>query len=139
MPDATVVFNNFYQKFSLGGDKSETVDWSLQSSWGYTWISFFFMLSGFVLMHNQMTSDNPTSLPTQFDFLKRRLASMWPLFFASILLSAWNWPADRFPEKNRWWEVLASMSLLLHAWVPAKGYVLDSTFNQVHPCTSYSL
>ena len=65
-------------------------------------------------------------LPSQYDFIKRRLASVWPLYMLTIILSAWNWPADRFPEKARWWEVLFAQSLLLHAWVPVQGYVIKN-------------
>ena len=85
-----------------------------RSSWGFSWASFFFTLSGFVLAHSQANklmkqqqqqqqsedgSDDQRSaalrrLPTQFDFFKRRLTTIWPLYFASLVLSAWHWPVS---------------------------------------------
>jgi hypothetical protein len=73
-----------------------------------------------------LKTDQPSLLPSQFDFIKRRLTTTWPLFFLTIVLSAWNWPADRFPEKARWWEVLITQSLLLQSWVPVQGYVIKN-------------
>ncbi|MEI7435498.1 MAG: acyltransferase [bacterium] len=84
-------------------------------------VSFFFVLSGFILTWVYPALDGP-AVKT---FLLARFARIWPAHMAALLLLLLLFaPDERFlTETTRWWMVLANLSLT-HAWIPfqACGY-----------------
>ena len=85
-------------------------------SWGYTWVPWFFMLSGFVLTHARMRSTNPTRRENVAVFLQKRTAVIYPMYALCLLLALLvQWWRDR--ALPNWWVVL-SQGLLVQSWVP---------------------
>jgi peptidoglycan/LPS O-acetylase OafA/YrhL len=78
--------------------------------YGRTGVTFFFVLSGFVLA---WTYDGK-QVPTQV-FLWRRFARIWPLLAATTVLSVGVWVALGKAVSAK--AVVASL-LLVHAWIP---------------------
>lgn len=77
-------------------------------------VSFFFVLSGFVLAYSYGQKPRPWG-----EFLTHRFARVWPLHavtavLAMVMMTGW-------PGLN----VGAANLSLLHAWVPLKGYVFS--------------
>lgn len=84
-------------------------------SWGYTWVPWFFMLSGFVLTHTSLKAAKPRR-ERPVDFLRKRTATLYPLYAVglglALLVNAWRGRA--LPE---WYELLAQ-GFLVQAWLP---------------------
>jgi len=113
--------------------------------WGYSWVSFFFVLSGFNLTHAQLRGGDPDKAEQAIPFLLRRLLRVYPLYALSLvlvpcvksvtprmlhllpinvlLLQAW-WPTDEV--ENAWngpsWYISALASLWLF-WLFAYPFV----------------
>ena len=96
--------------------------------WGYVWVPFFFILSGFVLTWSKALADDlgPMSARRRaraFGFcggaearpwLWKRLAGVYPLYVLSLLLGLWAVPHFAHPAGA--WRTLLPMVLLLQAW-----------------------
>ena len=92
--------------------------------WGYTWVPFFFMLSGFVLFFSKAQQDGGSErLAREFGFagkgaawiwLWKRWISMYPLFVLSIVLGLWGVPEWSHPDGM--WIALVNILLMLQAW-----------------------
>lgn len=80
------------------------------TGFGATGVSFFFVLSGFVLTWSFIPSDTPPR------FYWRRFARIWPLHVVTTLLALPVFYAWRELPMNPW-EVVLSI-FLLHAWAP---------------------
>jgi peptidoglycan/LPS O-acetylase OafA/YrhL len=79
---------------------------------GYLAVTTFFVLSGFVLAHNYVsTAWNPGSLRR---YAVARFARIYPVYFLSLLLVAPFIAADRTPAKARF---VAAHGLLVQAWL----------------------
>ena len=49
-------------------------------SWGYTWVPWFFMLSGYVLMHARLNSRTPDKVDAPLTALWKRTSSIFPMY-----------------------------------------------------------
>ena len=81
------------------------------TGFGATGVTFFFVLSGFVLTWSFTPRDTPAH------FYWRRFARIWPLHIAALLLALpvfYTWRGLSYD----WLSILLSV-VLLHAWVPA--------------------
>jgi peptidoglycan/LPS O-acetylase OafA/YrhL len=92
-------------------------------------VSFFFVLSGFVLAYNY------PSLPTRADvarFWVARFARIWPLHAVTCLMFIaliFNLDKDRYFPGGIGWARLAVNLMLLQAWVPYHDWA--ASFNSV--------
>lgn len=92
--------------------------------WGYTWVPFFFLLSGFVLFFSKAQAEGSSEVEaSKFGFagrgrawlwLWKRWISMYPLFVLSLVLGLWGVPFFAHPEGM--WMALVNMLLMLQAW-----------------------
>ncbi len=80
------------------------------TGFGATGVTFFFVLSGFVLTWSFRASDTPPR------FYWRRFARIWPLHFVTTLLALPVFYAWRDVPMD--WTAVGLSILLLHAWVP---------------------
>jgi peptidoglycan/LPS O-acetylase OafA/YrhL len=88
----------------------QPLDWV--TGQGSVGVSFFFVLSGFVLTWSR----NPTTRPRTF--LRRRFARIYPAYVAAIglyVLTAWK----PFHRDISWGLNMAMPAVLLQAWVPS--------------------
>lgn len=107
-----IVVGHLYQKHALHGELSGAYFFA----WGYTWVPWFFMLSGFVLTHARLASKNPGRRESVVVFLQKRTAVIYPLYALSLLLALLvQWWQDR--ALPNWWVVLCQ-GLLVQSWVP---------------------
>lgn len=80
--------------------------------WGFTWVPWFFMLSGFVLATSFLRKPKQE---TMFQFAMQRSVSIYPLYAFSLLLSfAIAWKLGQSPS----WKVIISQVFLTQAWIP---------------------
>ncbi|WP_415854594.1 acyltransferase family protein [Sinomonas sp. G460-2] len=110
-----VVAYHFYLYFSpLGRDVSAV-------AYGFTGVSFFFILSGFVLAWAHQDGDRPTA------FYWNRFARVWPLHALTTLLAIFAPPIS---EPTTVWPALPFVLTLTQSWTPIGGY-MATTFNGV--------
>jgi len=89
-------------------------------SWGYTWVPWFFMLSGYVNTHARLHSSRPDNVDPPLMFAWKRLAPIYPAYAVTLLVALIVRCAKaaalgaRLPD---WW-ILSSQGLLMQAWVP---------------------
>ncbi|KAH8064117.1 hypothetical protein JL720_12913 [Aureococcus anophagefferens] len=55
--------------------------------WGYTWVPFFFMLSGYVLAHSRLASRDPSKVERPTTYLAKRLATVYPAYAVGLFLA----------------------------------------------------
>ena len=85
-------------------------------SWGFTWVPWFFMLSGFVLTHARLQSKDPYRHESAILFLRKRTATVYPLYAMGLgvaLVINW-WRGYALPE---WYELFAQ-GFFLQSWLP---------------------
>ncbi|MEU5979172.1 acyltransferase [Streptomyces sp. NPDC047315] len=82
---------------------------------GFIGVSFFFVLSGFVL-----TWSTPTDRPALL-FWRHRFAKVFPVYVAASLLAV----VLTFVSMDLWpsWRVTLAHTFLLQAWIPDQSYV----------------
>lgn len=83
---------------------------------GYTGVSFFFILSGFVLAWTQRSDDTPGR------FYWRRFARIWPLHALTTLLAIIVGLLVGLPVI---WQALPSVLTLTQAWIPEFKYAFN--------------
>lgn len=81
-------------------------------------VSFFFVLSGFILFYRHGELDN---FQQAFDFLTARIARIWPLHAASFVLLL-LFVANPWGPAGLSFGPLLTNTLLLQAWIPLPGY-----------------
>jgi peptidoglycan/LPS O-acetylase OafA/YrhL len=85
---------------------------------GYVSVSYFILLSGFVLAYNYSARAREGQLDTK-RFYKARFTRIYPIYFLSILLSvnmlAKEWGAH---SHGMYWTGLVLTPLLLQGWIP---------------------
>jgi len=84
--------------------------------WGYTWVPWFFTLSGYVLTHARLNSSNPEKTDGFLSHIAKRLATVFPVYAFGILLTlilriARDLKLPRF-------DTLIAQSFLMQSWFP---------------------
>ncbi|MEV5674814.1 acyltransferase [Streptomyces sp. NPDC052179] len=88
-----------------------TVPGFSEAAWyGRSGVTFFFVLSGFVLAWTYDGSKVPATV-----FLWRRFARIWPMLVLSVALSVAAWMVMDHPVSRK---AVAATLLAVHAWVP---------------------
>jgi peptidoglycan/LPS O-acetylase OafA/YrhL len=100
----------------FGGRSQGLVSWGFNA--GDTGVSFFFVLSGFVLMWSARSQDKATS------FWRRRFARIYPVHCVTVLL-ALLMAYTMVPKMKPTGEEAAANLLLVHSWVHAWWQTLD--------------
>jgi peptidoglycan/LPS O-acetylase OafA/YrhL len=99
--------------------RTPSVGYSWQSSsWGFTWVPFFMMLSSFILTYSKVSKPNVTFEPIG-TFMHKRLRGIYPLYLAGLLsavaLDAYK--KQQTPSLGSPLETAAQL-LLMQAWIP---------------------
>lgn len=102
-------------------------------STGFIWVDFFFMLSGFILLHvygaGMASGPNPDTVVVR-RFYAARLARIYPLHLATLLAmvavegSAYAFRpeiADAFVHVDKGWLSILQHLTLTHAWLTMSG------------------
>jgi hypothetical protein len=102
-----IVFGHLYQS-GYGG--------SYASSWGFAWVPFFFMLSGYVLTLARLASRTPEAPQSVVSFVQKRAAVIYPPFAVTLFLglAQRRWEGEALPQFYH----LAAQSVLAQSFVP---------------------
>ena len=84
--------------------------------YGFTWVPWFFMLSGFVLTHARLSSPDPNATDPPVKFIVKRLASVYPMYALGLMLVAVTRAADGRSLPESW--ILTIQAWLLQSFVP---------------------
>jgi peptidoglycan/LPS O-acetylase OafA/YrhL len=82
-------------------------------------VSFFYVLSGFILYYNYVDTNAPGR------FWLARFARIWPVHIATLILILCVLPWDWLDGHASWPVTLPANILLLHAWLPFQGSALS--------------
>ena len=58
------------------------------SSWGFTWVPFFFVLSGFVLTYARLASGKPNAVDMPLTIVWKRTAGIYPMYAVTLCMTA---------------------------------------------------
>jgi len=58
------------------------------ASWGFTWVPFFFVLSGFVLTYARLASGKPSAVDMPLTIVWKRTAGIYPMYAATLCMTA---------------------------------------------------
>ncbi|CAJ1454362.1 unnamed protein product, partial [Effrenium voratum] len=78
--------------------------------WGYTWVPWFFMLSGFILCAAEIKNPRQESF---VDYVARRLVTIYPVYAFGLLVACC---LANLNAPSAW--VLVLQAWLLQAWLP---------------------
>jgi len=93
---------------------------------GYASVSFFILLSGFVLAYNYADRARAGKLD-KVRFWKARFTRLYPIYLLSILLSAGNLKGEYGAHTHAmFWAGLALTPLLLQGWIPEIATFLNT-------------
>jgi hypothetical protein len=111
-----VVTGHMYQKNALTPDWERAPGREYFYGWGYTWVVWFFMLSGFILTHaalpkKPMARDARTVLTYMLD----RTVTVYPLYAMGLFLT---FGVELYRGQMPSGGVLVAQTWLLQAWVP---------------------
>eukprot|EP00931_Biecheleriopsis_adriatica_P049161 TRINITY_DN28425_c0_g1_i1.p1 TRINITY_DN28425_c0_g1~~TRINITY_DN28425_c0_g1_i1.p1 ORF type:complete len:1772 (+),score=388.07 TRINITY_DN28425_c0_g1_i1:296-5317(+) len=81
--------------------------------WGFTWVPWFFMLSGFILCTSELR--RPTDSGS-LDYVAKRLVTIYPLYAVGLVISFLIAYSKGAHTPDTW--VLVLQAWLLQAWVP---------------------
>uniref|UniRef100_A0A0G4GY08 Acyltransferase 3 domain-containing protein n=1 Tax=Chromera velia CCMP2878 TaxID=1169474 RepID=A0A0G4GY08_9ALVE len=108
----------------------DSVHWVRFCKYGPTWVTFFFILSGFVQVYSRMTGPRKTANkpPNVFWFCAQRLATVVPAYLVSLLAHEFlksrvekDYPS-RFvsgPQVwQHWWNMLCQVLMVKTWWPP---------------------
>ena len=107
MASMHIVAGHLYQKSALGP--------MYLLSWGYTWVPWFFMLSGYVLMHARLNSRTPMKVDLPTTALWKRTSSIFPMYTVGVILDMLCFCARGTPLPD--YHVLIAQSFLLQSWI----------------------
>jgi peptidoglycan/LPS O-acetylase OafA/YrhL len=107
MASMHIVAGHLYQKNALGP--------MYFLSWGFTWVPWFFMLSGYVLMHARLNSRTPNRIDTPTTALWKRTSSIFPMYAIGVILDMVVFLArgSTLPD----YHILIGQSFLVQSWV----------------------
>ena len=106
MASMWIVAGHMYQKNAIGPQYF--------LSWGYTWVPWFFMLSGYVLTHARLNSRKPDRVDLPLVSLWKRTSSIYPMYAVGVVLDMMAFIAKGQPLPD--FSVLIAQSFLLQAW-----------------------
>ena len=93
---------------------------------GYASVSYFILLSGFVLGYNYNARARAGQLDT-VRFYKARFTRLYPIYFLSLLLSWWMLPKEYAAHPHpMFWTGVVLTPLLLQGWVPSIATFLNT-------------
>ncbi len=93
---------------------------------GYLSVSYFILLSGFVLAYNYADRARDGKLD-KVRFWKARFTRLYPIYLLSLLLSWWMVPIEyRVHTHGMFWTGMALTPLLLQGWVPSLATFLNT-------------
>ena len=84
--------------------------------WGFTWVPWFFMLSGYVLTHARLNSRDPAKVDGPYNHIAKRLSTIFPMYSFGVLLSMLIVVLSNL--KLPGYDVLIAQSYLMQSWVP---------------------
>ena len=84
--------------------------------YGFSWVPWFFMLSGFVLTHARLTSPDPSRVDDPVTFVWKRMANIFPLYAFGVVVSALIRVGLK-ANTPKWW-ILVLQSWLLQSFIP---------------------
>ena len=99
---------------------------------GYTWVPWFFVLSGFVLTTSEISRRNKNEIPVSIsEYIIRRLEALYPIYalglFASVVTVWALQGASALPSPQN----VMLYASLLQSWVPS---ILESGFPYLVQC-----
>jgi hypothetical protein len=86
---------------------------------GYTWVPYFMMMSGFILSYARLTSRDPNRVVPVLDFVQARLFGIYPLYLAGLLIALALQLHTHGVSSFKPVEFVLSI-FLMQAWIP--GY-----------------
>lgn len=93
---------------------------------GYVSVSYFILLSGFVLAYNY----SGRARAGQFDvkrFYKARFTRLYPIYFLSLVLAWWMLPREWGAHSHgMFWAGMALTPVLLQGWIPSIATFLNT-------------
>jgi peptidoglycan/LPS O-acetylase OafA/YrhL len=93
---------------------------------GYASVSFFILLSGFVLAYNYAERARAGKLE-KARFWQARFARLYPIYFLSLLLAWEMLPAERSAHTHgMFWAGIALTPLMLQGWIPQIATFLNT-------------
>ena len=93
---------------------------------GYASVSYFILLSGFVLGYNYNARARAGELDT-VRFYKARFTRLYPIYLLSLLLSWWVVPLEyQAHTRTMFWTGMALTPLLLQGWIPSLATFLNT-------------
>jgi peptidoglycan/LPS O-acetylase OafA/YrhL len=84
--------------------------------WGFTWVPWFFMLSGYVLAHARLAAADPAATDHPIRHLAKRLAGIYPAYAVGLVVSLVARFARNAAQPN--FGVLMLQTILLQTWSP---------------------
>lgn len=111
--------------------------------WGQSWVTFFFLLSGFMITYSQLQKPDPSQMGTVSAFMTRRLASTYPLYLSACLSrmaislclgtavpSSWwtSLPLYLLMVQTWTWETCANSMFCCQTWSRVTWYIADLVF-----------
>lgn len=116
---AIVIFH--YGRWSWPFTESTLQSYTLMANTGVT---FFFVLSGFIMVYVYQASLRHISWPTVISFYRARIARIVPLYFIALAFTVWGMYTIR--------DSISPTSIILHtfflqAWIPGKALTLNFT------------
>jgi len=84
--------------------------------WGFTWVPWFFMLSGYVLTHARLNSRDPTKFDGPYTHIAKRLSTIFPMYALGVFLSMLIQILRSIELPG--YDVLIGQSFLMQSWVP---------------------
>ena len=93
---------------------------------GYASVSYFILLSDFVLGYNYNARARAGELDT-IRFYKARFTRLYPIYFLSLLLSWWVVPLEYHAHTHAmFWTGMVLTPLLLQGWIPSLATFLNT-------------
>lgn len=93
---------------------------------GFVSVSYFILLSGFVLAYNYSGRARAGQLE-KWRFYKARFTRLYPIYFLSLLLSLWMLPKEYGAHTHfMYWTGIALTPLLVQGWFPAIATFLNT-------------
>lgn len=93
---------------------------------GYVSVSYFILLSGFVLAYNYSERARAGQLSLKRFYLAR-VTRLYPIYFLSLLLAWWMLPREWGAHTHAmYWTGIALTPLLLQGWIPAIATFLNT-------------